>query len=93
MDGIIGGTNSEMNTKLVKHGVLVAGNNVVAVDIVSAKLIGFQPEEVEHIRNAMERFGISEDEIEVISNPSIEKLVRTDYRLSLGSRFLGRLGI
>lgn len=93
VDGIIGGTNSEMNTKPVKHGVLVAGNNVVAVDVISAKLMGFQPDEVEHIRNAMERFGVSENEIEVISNPGIEKLVKTDYRLSLGSRFLGMLGI
>uniref|UniRef100_A0A7C2SLG4 DUF362 domain-containing protein n=1 Tax=Archaeoglobus fulgidus TaxID=2234 RepID=A0A7C2SLG4_ARCFL len=93
VDGVIGGTSSEMSTKPVKHGVLVAGDNVIAVDIVSAKLMGFRPEEVRHIRYAMERFGVSEDEIEVISNPGIEKLVRTDYRLSITSRFLGRFGI
>ncbi len=91
---MIGGTNSEMRPKPVKHGVLVAGDNVVAVDVISAKLMGFSPkEEVEHIRYAMERFGVREEEIEVVGNPGIERLVRKDYRLSLGSKFLGRLGI
>ncbi|AIG98186.1 MULTISPECIES: DUF362 domain-containing protein [Archaeoglobus] len=93
VDGIIGGTNSEMRPKPVKHGVLVAGDNVVAVDLIAARLMGFNLNEVEHIRNAMERFGVREEDIEVLSNPGIERLVRSDYRLSLGSKFLGRLGI
>jgi uncharacterized protein (DUF362 family) len=93
VDGIIGGTNSEMSTKPIRHGILFVSDNVIAADIVAAKLMGFRPEEIEHIRIAMERFGVEEGDIEILSNPGIEKLVRKDYRLSLGSRFLGRLGI
>ncbi|WP_202319390.1 DUF362 domain-containing protein [Archaeoglobus neptunius] len=92
IDGVIGGTNSEMRPKPVKHGVLIASDSVIAADVVAARLMGFSPEEVEHIRIAMERYGITEKELEIISNPGIEKL-RKEYSLSLSSRMLGRLRI
>ncbi|WP_290597981.1 MULTISPECIES: DUF362 domain-containing protein [unclassified Archaeoglobus] len=92
IDGIIGGTNSEMRPKPVKHEVMIASDNVVAADIIGARLMGFDPSEIQHLRLAMERFEISESDVEVISNPGIEKLVK-EYSLSLSSRMLRRLGI
>lgn len=93
IDGVIGGTNSEMNTKAIHHGVLISSDNVVAADLVASKLMGFTVAEVEHLRLAMERFGVVEKDIEVVCNSDIEKLVRRDYRLSLGSRILSKFGI
>ncbi len=92
IDGIIGGTNSEMRPKPVKHEVMIASDNVVAADIVGARLMGFNPSEIQHIRLAMENFEISESDIEVISNPGMERMVK-EYSLSISSRMLRRLGI
>ena len=92
IDGIIGGTNSEMRPKPVKHKVLIASDNVIAADIVGAKLMGFSPSEIQHLMLAMQMFGISELDVEIVANPGIEKLVK-HYSLSLSSRMLGRLGI
>lgn len=91
VDGVIGGNYSEMHSKPVKHGVLIASNNVVAADIVAAKLMGFSPQDVKHIRIAMEKFDISEKDIEIKSS-GIEGL-KKEYRLSFSSKLLGRIGI
>ena len=93
VDGIMGGTSSEMSTKPVHHGVLLASDDVIAADIIASKLMGFEPRAVDHIRIAMERFGVKERDIEILANPGIERLVRQDYRLSLASKFLGKMGI
>ncbi|MDK2795041.1 MAG: hypothetical protein PWQ58_240 [Archaeoglobaceae archaeon] len=89
VDGIIGGSNSEMDTKPVKHGVMVASNNVIACDFVSAGLMGFDPNEIAHIRLAMESFGLSAEDIEIEGKFGEKK----NYSLSLLSKILGRLGI
>jgi len=92
IDGIIGGTNSEMRPKPVKHEVMIASDNVVAADIVAARLMGFDPSEIQHLKLAMEKYSISEKDVEVVSNPGIDKLVR-EYSLSISSRMLRRIGI
>ena len=92
VDGIIGGENSESNTKPVNHGVMIAGDNTVEVDAVGAYLMGFNPEKIEFLKIAHERgFGeIRIDRINVIGN--LEGL-RKNYNISRISRFLGRLNI
>lgn len=92
VDGVIGGEQSEMRSRPVRHGVMVASDNVVAADYVAAKLMGFNPMEVEHIRLAMDAMGLAEGDIEVVSNCRIEELIRP-YSLSISSRVLRRLGI
>ncbi len=89
VDGVIGGSNSEMDTKPVSHGVMVASDNVVACDFVAASLMGLNPFEIEHIRLAMESLGLSVEDIEIQGKLNGRK----DYSLSLLSRILGRLGI
>lgn len=86
VDGIIGGNYSEMSTKPLKHGVVVAGDNVVAVDYVASQLMGFK--DVRHIRIALERYKISEDEIE--TSRDVEKL-KKQYSLSFFSKVLCNL--
>lgn len=88
IDGIIGGNFSEISPKPVKHGVMVASNNVVACDFISSMLMGFNPIEIEHIRLAMENFKINSEKIEIEGSAEVQK-----YTLSLLSRFLGKLGI
>lgn len=92
IDGIIGGTNSEMRPKPVKHEVMIASDNVVAADMVGARIMGFDPSEIQHLKLAMEKYNISEQDVEVISNPGIDKLAK-EYSLSISSRALRRLGI
>ncbi len=85
IDGVIGGETSELSTKPVKHGVMVASDSVVAADIVASKLMGF--DDVEHIKIAAREFGI--DSIEV--NQDIEEF-KVNYSLSFLSRGRGLLG-
>lgn len=88
IDGVIAGNSSEMFPRPVKHGVMVASDNVVACDFVAALLMSLNPYEVDHIRIAMESFGLREEDIEVVG-----KIEPKDYSLSLLSRFLGRFRI
>lgn len=88
VDGVIAGDLSEMFPKPVKHGVMVASDNVVACDFVATLLMNINPYEVEHIRAAMELFDLQAEEIEVVG-----KIEPREYSLSLISRFLGRLRI
>lgn len=88
IDGIIAGNLSEMFPKPVKHGVMVASDDVVACDFVASWLMNINPLEVEHIKLAMEETGIKAEDIEIVGE--IEK---KNYSLSLASRILGKLGI
>ncbi|MCS7144019.1 MAG: DUF362 domain-containing protein [Archaeoglobaceae archaeon] len=85
VDGIIGGNGSESSTVPLKHGVMVASDDVVACDFVCAKLMGFNPRSIKHIRLAMKTFGISEDKIEIEGDLIVKK-----YSLSLFNRIFGR---
>lgn len=85
VDGVIGGDKSESNTVPLKHGVMVAGDDVVACDVVCARLMGFNPRSIKHIRIAMDTFGISENEIEIDG-----ELIVKRYSLSLFNRIFGR---
>lgn len=88
IDGVIAGNLSEMFPKPVKHGVMVAGDNVVACDFVASLLMNVNPSEVEHIRVAMEVENLSAEDIEIIG-----KLEVMSYSLSLSGRILRKFGI
>ncbi len=76
VDGIVGGKGSELNSKPVEHGVVVASDNVVACDLVCAYLMGFLDE--------------LPDGIDVFSEKPIEELKRT-YKVSLFGKIYGVL--
>ena len=68
-----GGTCMEGNGPVVgnphKMGVIVAGSNVVSVDSLCCKLMGFKPEEIGHIASAA-GLGIGEmNDYEVVGDP------------------------
>ncbi|MEM4566059.1 MAG: DUF362 domain-containing protein [Archaeoglobaceae archaeon] len=88
IDGIIAGNLSEMFPKPVKHGVMIASDNVVACDFVATLLMNINPYEVEHIRLAMEIFNLKAEDIEVVG-----EIEPKDYSLSFTSRILGKLRI
>ncbi len=76
VDGIIGGENSELNSKPVKHGVIVASNNVIACDIVCGYLMGF--------------FDQIPSKIDVISEKPLNYL-RKKYKISPFGKIYGIL--
>ncbi len=55
IDGIIAGERDEMFPRPVKLGVIVAGEDVIAVDAVSSYIMGFNPMKIPYIRIANER--------------------------------------
>ncbi len=89
-DGIVGGANSESNTVPVNHKVMVAGDNVIEVDAISAHLMGFDPEEIGHIRKAAEEFSIDLSKIEVRGDKPDE--LRVDYSRNVMGKILGMFG-
>ena len=75
----------------VDLGLIVAGSNAVAVDSVMAKIMGFEPQEILHIRLASE-LGLgpkSLDEIKVVGE-SIEMVAR-DFEKSPQEKVSGPL--
>ncbi|MCS7119027.1 MAG: DUF362 domain-containing protein [Archaeoglobaceae archaeon] len=88
IDGIISGNLSEMFPKPLKHGVMIASDDVVACDFVASLLMNINPFEVGHIRLAMENFELKTEDIEIIGNFETKK-----YSLSLFNRFFSRLKI
>jgi len=74
IDGIIGGENNgPLSPDPVKAGILIAGDNMLAVDIVATRLMGFDPMKVKMykylLNNSDFDFGIKYiNEIEILSN-------------------------
>jgi hypothetical protein len=74
VDGIIGGENKgPLTPDPVASAVLIGGENLLAVDIVATRLMGFDPMKVRMYRHLLEEsepdFGIrSLDDIEVIAS-------------------------
>ena len=83
IDGIIGGDNKgPLEPDPIPAGVLLAGENLLAVDLVATRLMGFDPLKVRMYRELLADtefdFGVRRlDEIEVVSNePSWEKCLQ-----------------
>jgi len=89
VDGVIGGAGSEMSTKPVRHGVMIAGDNAIEVDTISASLMGFDPEKIGYIKKASKEFGVRLDSIDV-KGERMEEL-RIDYSRNLTGRIFGSI--
>ncbi len=92
IDGIIAGEGHESSEDPVEMNLVVVGKDPVAVDAVGAAVMGVPPEDVKHIRFAVEKgLGISDlNQIKILGE-SIES-VKKKFRSSILSKFLGRLG-
>ncbi|MEM2305601.1 MAG: DUF362 domain-containing protein [Candidatus Methanomethylicia archaeon] len=77
VDGIIAGEGGEIGSIPVKIGVIIAGNDLIAVDAVSAAIMGFNPMSIEYIRKAHEMgLGIGDlNSIEIVGG-SISEVKR-----------------
>ncbi|MFQ5787400.1 MAG: DUF362 domain-containing protein [Thermodesulfobacteriota bacterium] len=74
IDGIIGGENEgPLRPDPKKCGVILAGHNLMAVDAVAARIMGFDPYKIKTIANTLDNtcgfnFCLSGKDIQVISN-------------------------
>jgi len=48
-----------------KAGVLIVGDNVVATDIIAAKLMGFNPLEIPHLKYAIKHLKVNVEEVKI----------------------------
>lgn len=76
-DSILIGQQGELVPKPLHLGVIMMSNNGVAIDSVGARLIGFKPEEIEHLRLARSRGWepVTDDQIELITEVPMETLL------------------
>jgi uncharacterized protein (DUF362 family) len=76
-DAIVIGQQAELVPKPLNLGVVMMGTSGVAMDIVGARLIGFEPDEIEHLRLARSRGWppVSEDDVEIVSEVPFEQLL------------------
>ncbi len=75
-DAVVVGQQNEIVPKPLSLGVIIMGTTGVAVDSVAARLIGFDPDEIRHLRIARSRgwAPVTDDEIEIISETPFEEL-------------------
>ena len=55
--------------KVVPLGVVVAGTNDLAVDAVCARIMGIEPNDVEHLRIAFHDFSMDVEDVETVGTP------------------------
>ena len=77
VDAVIIGQQNEIVPKPLNLGIIMMGTSGVAVDSVAARLIGFDPDEIQHLRIARERGWepVSDDDIDIITDVPMEKLL------------------
>ena len=77
VDAITVGQQNEIVAKPRHLGVIMMGTSGIAIDSVAAKLIGFKPEEIKHLKIARERGWepVSDDDIEIITDVPMEELL------------------
>jgi uncharacterized protein (DUF362 family) len=56
----------------IKMDLIIAGNDVVATDATAARIMGFEPAEIAHIRKAQEKGLGNIDEIEVLGSKIVD---------------------
>ncbi len=68
VDGIIAGErNGPIEPDEKKAGLLIAGLDLLAVDIVCTLLMGFDPNRIKYLKNSITQFGIEPDKILILS--------------------------
>lgn len=81
IDGMVGceGWFGELYGNPVGKGVVIAGNNTIAVDLVGARLMGFEPSRMTLFQEAKDRgVMIDEKKIKIVGEP-LEK-VKSDFK-------------
>jgi len=76
-DAILVGQQGELVPKPRHLGAIIMGTSGVAMDSVGARLLGFKPDEIQHLRIARSRGWepVSDDDIEIVSDVPWEKLI------------------
>jgi len=77
VDAVIIGQQCELVPKPLSLGVIIMGKSGVAVDSVAAKLLGFDPHEIAHLRIARLRGWqpVTDGDIEIISEIPLDELL------------------
>jgi uncharacterized protein (DUF362 family) len=91
MDGTFCGNGPGPRTMIpVEKGLVIAGCDSVAIDAVSAKIMGFDPMKIDYIRLAHEDgLGVGKpEEIEVRG----EDISRMNFHFNVGDNFASRIG-
>ena len=75
-DSILIGQQGELVPKPLHLGVLMMSNNGVAIDSVGARILGFEPDQIEHLRIARARGWepVSDDQIEIVGDVGLDEL-------------------
>ncbi len=68
----------------VRCDLLLAGDDVLAVDVVAARVMGFSPQEVPLLAMAFERGVIAESDVTVAGDGSTSNLGRKRFHLEIG---------
>ncbi len=83
VDAVTIGQQCEMVAKPMPLGVIIMGTSGVAIDSVAARLIGFDPDEIDHLRIARSRGWepVTDDDIEITSDVPVDELKETTKNL------------
>ena len=76
VDGVYGCQRCEVVPAPLPIGIIMMGTSGVAIDSVAARIMGFDPAEINHLRIARERGWepVSDDDIEIVSEIPLEKI-------------------
>lgn len=76
VDAVTAGQQCELVAKPLHLGAIIMGLSGVAVDSVAARIMGFQPDEIEHLRIARSRGWepLSDDDIDISGDISMSEL-------------------
>ena len=77
VDGIVGNERDEVDSFPVPSGIILAGQDALSVDLVAARCMSVDSEEVEHLRRGTELFG---PRVIELLGPSISEVARTYNR-------------
>lgn len=83
VDAVVIGQQCELVPKPLHLGVILMGTSAVAVDTVAAKLMGFEPSEIVHLRLAGMSSGepVGDDDIQVLTDVPMEQLTERTRNL------------
>jgi uncharacterized protein (DUF362 family) len=76
VDGVVAGQQNEVVPTPLDVGVIMMGTSGVAIDSVGARIIGFESDEIKHLKIARERGyePVSDDDIEIVSEVPMSEL-------------------
>ena len=75
IDGIIGNQRDEIHSTPMKHGILLASDNCLALDIIGCRCMGINENDIEFLKRAKEFYKFKDD-IKVIGDMVVKKYNR-----------------